>query len=171
MRLRAIVLPLLAVGLVSGCWSSPEPPGETFVGMRLADGSPVFWAGRTCAGVSSLEVETTSAGASGSQTWTMTAQDGTGSFESVVLGASAPGFTSADAVPDWSEVDTVTVAVLSPDGPYSRSTWSLAELAGEGAGADGRWFTTLDRWVGEEDVAGLADEGIHPALCGDAGGS
>lgn len=173
MRMRtAAAVPLLTAGLLAGCWSSPEPPEQTFVGLRLSEGAPEFWPGRTCEGVSAIEVEVETPQAE-PQSWTATAEDGTGTVETVRLGEPPAGFTSTDPAPTWAQDAEVTVAVLGEEGlPYSRSTWSLAEVAtAQGRTADGQWLTTLDRWVGEDDVEDLADEGIYPVLCGDPASS
>lgn len=158
---------VLTCALLGGCWSAPEPPRASLVGLRLTDGAPEFWAGRDCAGVGAVEVQ--AEGPAGSQSWTASAGGGGGAFETLVLGVPPAGFTSTDPTPDWTAADEVSVTVRDPDGlTYHRSTWQLEEIA-ESAGHEGQWLTTTGRWVGQDEVDELADQGLQAPMCGSAG--
>lgn len=159
--------PVLAAALLTGCWSAPEPPEGPVVGFRVIDGTGEYWPGRACEGVESVIVTVTD-GDGEEQTWSMSADTDTATFERLVVGQPPPGFSGSGTSPDWSRAEgSVEVVVRGVDGPFSRVTWSVSDAV-EQEGTD-TWLLPDGRWVEEGDVDRLAEEGFQAPLC-DSGG-
>ncbi|WP_010147662.1 hypothetical protein [Serinicoccus profundi] len=130
-----------------------------------------FWAGRDCAGVASVTVLMGPADGP-EREWVMTAEQGTGSVESFVVGEAPAGFVAPGAAPEPAADDTITVVVRGEDDlAFSRTSWQLTDVtAGEGA-QEGEWLTPSGEWVSESDASALAEDGIRAPLCasGDSG--
>ncbi|OLT41018.1 hypothetical protein BJF86_04200 [Serinicoccus sp. CNJ-927] len=161
---RATVAPLFLVAL-AGCWSAPEDPEGSLVGLRQVDGRLEFWAGRECAGVAGVDVTVGEDASTDAQEWGMVADAGTGTVETVVVGQPPPGFSGDAATPTSGEQGPVTVVVRGEDGTaFSRTTWSGMDLAPP-ADDPSAWLTPDGEWVTEGDAERLADDGIVAPLC------
>ena len=159
-----VVAATLSAGLLSACWSAPVQPEGALVGVRVADGGLEYWFGHECAGVAEVEMEV--AGEEDTRTWSMTATGGTGTLERLVMGEPPSGFTAQDPARDVPAIGTVNVVVRGEEGTFSRISWDLADLDG---GQAQQWRLPDGRWVTEDDVDDLADEGVHAPLCGFGG--
>lgn len=161
---RHVVAATLSAGLLSACWSAPVQPEGALAGVRVVDERLEYWFGRECAGVAEVEIEVTGEGKT--RTWTIAAKGETGTVERLVMGESPNGFVAQDPAPDVPALGTVNVVVRGQEGTFSRISWDLADLDG---GQAQQWRLPDGRWVTEDDVDDLADEGVHAPLCGFGG--
>ncbi|QFG68950.1 hypothetical protein [Ornithinimicrobium pratense] len=163
-RLGVTTAAVLSAGLLAGCWSSPAEP-MVVAGLRMAGEQLEYWAGTQCPGVGQVTVEVPGkSGADAEHTWTMTAQEGSSSLETFVVGDPPSGFVADAPAPDWPPEGTVRVQVRDDDGGVLGShLWSLGSLA-ESGDHPGEWYAEGHGWVDEEGFAELADEGAgsHP---------
>ena len=158
-KVRATIAAVLSAGLLAGCWSSPAEP-MVVAGLRIVDGQLEYWAGAQCSGVGEVTVEVPGeSGEDPEHTWTMTAEEGTASLETFVVGEPPSGFVSNDPVPDWPAEGTVQIDVLKEDGGVlGNHLWQLDSLAESGDHPD-EWYADGHGWVDEEEFGELVDAG------------
>lgn len=156
---RATIAAVLSAGLLAGCWSSPAEP-MVVAGLRMVDDQPEYWAGAECDGVGEVTVEVPGeSGAEAEHSWTMTAQEGTASLETFVVGQPPSGFVSDDPPPDWPAEGTIRVRVRDGQGRILGGfLWQLDAVAGSGDHRD-EWYAEGHGWVDEQEFGELTDEG------------
>lgn len=158
-RLRAGAAAVLSAGLLAGCWSSPAQP-IAVAGLRMAEDQPEYWAGAECSGVHEVTVEVPGeSGADPEHTWTMSAQEGTASLETFVVGEPPSGFVSDDPPPDWPQEGTVRVRVLDEDGRILGSFLGQLDSLAESGEHPDQWYVDGEGWVDEAEFGELAHEG------------
>lgn len=158
-RRGATTAAVLSAGLPAGCWSSPAEP-MVVAGLRMVDGQLEYWAGTQRSGVGEVTVEVPGAsGADPEHTWTMSAQEGTASLETFVVGEPPSGFVADVSPPDWPAEGTIRVQVRNEDGGVlGNHRWSLAPIA-ESPDHPGEWYADGHGWVDEEELGELVDAG------------